>query len=131
MSKTQTARDRISAARKKKQAAIEKYEKTIQEIQMSCEHPEEEVLEAWRNNEWTYEPPYFVCKLCGYAEERDGLSHHPSFLKLKYRSLSCKYGEDEIKARTYIFGQIKSQELLDRVYSQKESFDILYKGKVW
>ncbi len=128
MKKTQTARDKISAARKRKQAAIEKYKKTIQEIQTSCDHPEEEVLRAWRADSWNYESPYFVCKLCGYAEEKDGLYHHPSFWKLKYKTIE---DTEEIKARTYIIGQIKSQELLSRVYSNKESVDILYKGNVW
>jgi hypothetical protein len=66
----QAGLDRLAALKHEGERIEEEMSLLLKEIQSSCGHPEKEVVEGeYRASKWEgAEPPFRVCRRCGYSE---------------------------------------------------------------
>lgn len=80
----------------------------LKDVQASCRHPVDEVIEGWTSSDWSSRAPVRVCKVCGYNEPGWNCGYHllqdPPNPRYRIPTVS------EEEARRYVRGGLMTQE---------------------
>ena len=107
--------DRMAVLKDQRDAIDEELEILLPEIQAACGHPEAEIVEGeYRASRWeesSAEPPFRVCRRCGYSEPGWGCGYF-NLYPHNYHILR----RDRTEAWTFIRGGLMTQEQKDRLF---------------
>jgi hypothetical protein len=107
--------DRMAVLKDQRDAIGEELEILLAEIQAACGHPEAEIVEGeYRASQWeegSAEPPFRVCRRCGYSEPGWGCG----YLRLYPNNPHIPH-MDRDEAWKFIRGGLMSQEQKDRLF---------------
>ena len=111
----QAGLDRLAVLKVEKERIAEELSLLLKEIQSSCSHPGREIVEGeYRASRWeeaSAEPPFRVCRRCGYSEPGWGCG----YFRLYPNNHSIPHmGRDA--AWKFIRGGLMSQAEKDRLF---------------
>ena len=111
----QAGLDRLAALKAERERIEEELSLLLKEIQSACGHPEREIVEGeYRASRWEEagaEPPFRVCRRCGYSEPGWGCGYfslYPNNYHIPHM--------DRSEAWKFIRGGLMSQAEKDRLF---------------
>ena len=111
----QAGLDRMAVLKDDRDRIEEELDLLLREIQAACGHPEKEVVEGeYRASQWeeaSAEPPFRVCRRCGYSEPGWGCGYfrlYPHNYNIPHMSRN--------EAWKFIRGGLMPQEQKDRLF---------------
>ena len=111
----QAGLDRMAVLKDQRDAIDEELEILLAEIQAACGHPEAEIVEGgYRASRWEEvcaDPPFRVCRRCGYSEPGWGCG----YFKLYPNNYHIPH-MDRNEAWKFIRGGLMTQEQKDRLF---------------
>jgi hypothetical protein len=120
----QAGLDRLAALKDERERIEEEMFLLLKEIQSSCGHPEKEVVEGeYRASQWeeaSAEPPFRVCRRCGYSEPGWGCGYfrlYPNNYSIPHMARDAAW--------KFIRGGLMSQAEKDRLFRARWDWETI------